>query len=236
MVFRKDNKIESFQRQISALRQQLGPTGEEGEEDALYDRGDLGRSDDPTPVRAGASSAATLAPVPMDTRAVQAQPYDTDRDRTHYTPYSAPERRLDPDMSQQPADYPTPIADAQTSVIAHDTTWKGDLQSDGTIHVHGRVEGSIRAKQDVFVAEEADVDATITATNVVVAGFVKGSIRCGGRFEALPQARIAGEVQAPTLVVHDGANVTGQFRMGAGEGTEAAKPAVVQRRAVRGGA
>jgi cytoskeletal protein CcmA (bactofilin family) len=69
----------------------------------------------------------------------------------------------------------------------------------------------------------------------VIAGFVKGMIRCGARFEALPQARIAGEVQAPTLVVHDGANVTGQFRMGAGEGTEAAKPPVVQRRAARGG-
>lgn len=236
MVFRKDNKIESFQRQISALRQQLGPAAEEGEEDALYDRGEPGRPEDPMPARSASTNAGTIAPVPMDSRGTQAQPYETDRDRDRYTPYAAPERRLDPDMSQQPADYPTPIADAQTSVIAHDTTWKGDLQSDGTIHVHGRIEGSIRAKQDVFIAEEADVDATITATNVVVAGYVKGSIRCGGRFEALPQARIAGEVQAPTLVVHDGANVTGQFRMGAGEGTEAAKPAVVQRRAARGGA
>jgi cytoskeletal protein CcmA (bactofilin family) len=230
MVFRKDSKIDAFQRQISALRQQLGPVPGEHEDEALYDDRDVDQTEEPAPVRPvnNGGSASTL-PVPVDTRAAQAQPYDTDR----YTPYSTSARQLD--VEADPPAYHSPVADSQTSVIAHDTTWKGDLQTDGTIHVHGRVEGSIRAKQDVFIAEEADVDATITATNVVVAGYVKGSIRCGGRFEALPQARIAGEVQAPTLVVHDGANVTGQFRMGPGEGTEAAKPAVVQRRAARGG-
>ena len=228
MVFRKDSKIDAFQRQISALRQQLGPTGEEGEDDGLYGN-DVDRVEEP-PVRAAPTAVASLPP--PEPR--PAPTYEPERER--YTSYSSvPSRRLDPEP-EPPAPYSTPVVDAQTSVIAHDTTWKGDLQSDGTIHVHGRVEGSIRAKQDVFVAEEADVDATITANNVVIAGYVKGTIRCGSRFEALPQARIAGEVQAPTLVVHDGANVTGQFRMGAGEGTEAAKPPVVQRRAARGGA
>jgi cytoskeletal protein CcmA (bactofilin family) len=226
MVFRKDSKIDAFQRQISALRQQLGPTAGEGEDDGLY--GDEGDRVEEPPVRA----APTAVAPPPEPRPAPA--YEPERDR--YAAYSsAPAHRHDLEP-EPPAPYPTPVADAQTSVIAHDTTWKGDLQSDGTIHVHGRIEGSIRAKQDVFVAEEADVDAMITANNVVIAGYVKGTIRCGSRFEALPQARITGEVQAPTLVVHDGANITGQFRMGAGEGTEAAKPPVVQRRAARGGA
>ena len=66
-------------------------------------------------------------------------------------------------------------SNAQTSVVAHDTTWKGDLESDGSVHVHGRVEGSIRAKQDIFIAEEADVDATLTATNIVIAGLIKAA-------------------------------------------------------------
>ncbi len=126
------------------------------------------------------------------------------------------------------------MTDAQTSVVAHDTTWKGELVSEGTIHIHGKVEGTIKAKQDVFVAEEADVDATITAANVVIAGYVKGGIRCGNRFEVLPQGRVDGEIQSPTLVVHDGAAIIGQFRMGAGEGTDTAKTSVIQRRATRG--
>ena len=225
MVFRKDSKIDAFQRQISALRQQLGTVPNEADDEPLYDDREADEPQELAPVRV---SDGPAAPAPTDARPAPTQGYEA------FTPYSAPARRFD--LGEEPPPYSTPIADAQTSVIAHDTTWKGDLQSDGTIHVHGRVEGSIRAKQDVFVAEEADVDATITATNVVVAGSIKGMIRCGVRFEALPQARIAGEIQAPTLVIHDGAAVNGQFRMGPGEGTEAAKPAVVQRRAARGGA
>jgi cytoskeletal protein CcmA (bactofilin family) len=229
MVFRKDSKIDAFQRQISALRQQLGTVPGEHEEDDQYEAADVEHVEE-LPSRGG---AVGLAPAPVETRATPAYEADREHDRDRFTPYSVATASRMPEP-EPPMPYVTPIADAQTSVIAHDTTWKGDLQSDGTIHVHGRVEGSIRAKQDVFVAEEADVDATITATNVVIAGLVKGSIRCGARFEILPQGRVTGEVQAPTLVVHDGAAVTGQFRMGAGEGTEAAKPAAVQRRARSG--
>jgi cytoskeletal protein CcmA (bactofilin family) len=130
-----------------------------------------------------------------------------------------------------------PAVTAQTSVVAHDTTWKGDLESDGSVHVHGRVEGSIRAKFDVFIAEEADVDATVTATNVIIAGLIQGSIRCGDRFEVLPQGRVSGDINAPTLVIHEGAHVTGQFRMGTEQnGVENKPTSVVQRRAARGSA
>jgi cytoskeletal protein CcmA (bactofilin family) len=132
-----------------------------------------------------------------------------------------------------------PVVTEQTSVVAHDTAWKGEFDSEGSVHIHGRVEGAVRAKQDVFIAEEADVDAAVTATNVIVAGLVKGTIRCSARFEVLPQGRVSGDFHAPTLVVHEGAFVTGQFRMGAQEpqqATESKPTSVVQRRAARGSA
>jgi cytoskeletal protein CcmA (bactofilin family) len=131
-----------------------------------------------------------------------------------------------------------PTIDEQTSVIAHDATWKGDLQTSGTFHVHGRLEGSISAKQDIFIAEEAEVDATIAGVNVIIAGLVRGSIRCEGRFEVLPQGRVTGDVQAPTLVIHEGAIINGQFRMDTPESATTelpAPPKVLTRRAARGG-
>ncbi len=227
MVFRKDSKIDAFQRQISALRQQLGPNPDDAGGQAIDSEPYVDDPiDDAGDDRRGGGSAYGLdADEPSNV-------YGSDRTYSAYAA-AAPAERSGDEMST-PATTSLPIADAQTSVVAHDTTWKGDLVSEGTIHVHGRVEGTIRAKQDVFIAEEADVDATITATNVVIAGFVKGGIRCGNRFEVLPQGRVDGEIQAPTLVIHDGASIVGQFRMGAGEGTETAKAAsVVQRRATR---
>ena len=240
MVFRKESKVDAFQRQISALRQQLGTGEGEGEEGQGFEEGERDRTelrdqDD----RYGEETA------PQDgggfgTREVAGYSYGTYGGAGAMTTAGG---GPDDDASSEMA-IPTPRVDAQTSVVAHDTVWKGDLQSEGTVHVHGRVEGSIRARQDVYIAEEADVDATVTATNVVVAGLVKGTVRCGDRFEVLPPGRVAGDVQAPTLVVHEGATMTGQFRMGNGEAGETPPaestvprpPTVVQRRAARGGA
>ena len=86
-------------------------------------------------------------------------------------------------------------------------------------------------------ALQTKANMTVAADNsVVVAGLLKGTIRCGARFEVLPTGRVTGDVQSPTLVVHEGAVVTGQFRMGVGEpATSEAKPAPTPTSATRYG-
>lgn len=232
MVFKKDSKLDAFQRQIGALRQQLGPNPDESSHQSGAQDPHSGEPIDVQADDQGASQYGYAAPAGNDYQAANVQsPYGS------YLAQDSAEEQFD-DMSTpaMPSPPAIPMTDAQVSVVAHDTVWKGDLVSEGTIHIHGKVEGTIKAKLDVFVAEEADVDATITAANVVIAGYVKGGIRCGNRFEVLPQGRVDGEIQSPTLVVHDGAAIIGQFRMGAGEGTDTAKPSVIQRRAARGSA
>lgn len=189
MVFKKDAKVDTFQRQISALRQQLG-TEDEG-----------------------------LTPAPVVDRAAgyDAPAYDPVPTRAPASRFGAP---IEPayGVAEAPAPaYPEASLDPQSSVIAHDTTWKGDLQTDGSLHIHGKVEGTITAKSDVFIAEDAEVDATVTAENVAIAGIVRGSIRCSGRFEVLPAGRVNGDVHAPVLVVHEGATVNGRFSMASAE-------------------
>jgi cytoskeletal protein CcmA (bactofilin family) len=204
MVFRRETKVDAFQRQISALRQQIGPDETEEEYAAEPQRA------------AGGESGASSYGFSEFASNTPSRPTTTD---------SAPAEPELPGM---------PLVDAMTTVIAHNAIWKGELQSDGAVHVHGRFEGSIRATDAIFIAEEADVDATLMAANVIIAGKVKGSIRCGARFEILPSGRIAGEIQSPTLVVHEGANVTGQFRMGAPEVVENVPTPVTTRRVARG--
>lgn len=230
MVFKKDSKLDAFQRQLGSIRQQLGPNPDElprqgGDQEPYAGEPIAHREDDQSD-----SSYDYGAPEGTHYQA----PDGSFSSGTFLSTGSGEEQIDDMSTPAMPSPPAIPLADAQTSVVAHDTTWKGDLVSDGSIHIHGKVEGTVTAKQDVFVAEEADVQATITAANVVIAGYVKGGIRCGNRFEALPQGRVDGEIQAPTLVVHDGAAIVGQFRMGAGEGTDTAKTSVIQRRVARG--
>ncbi len=219
MVFRKESKVDAFQRQISALRQQLGDSHEAPEEEEFP----------PAP-----QYEDNRLPASDQTQAAQADP------GYNFGGFNAQPVVSETQMVSEVESTPVPgvpAVTAQTSVVAHDTTWKGDLESDGSVHVHGRVEGSIRAKFDVFIAEEADVDATVTASNVIIAGLIQGSIRCGDRFEVLPQGRVSGDINAPTLVIHEGAHVTGQFRMGVEQnGVENKPTSVVQRRAARGSA
>jgi cytoskeletal protein CcmA (bactofilin family) len=213
MVFRRDSKTDSFQRQMSAVRQQIG-----GDEEA------------------------ERRPAPRETRFEAGRPPVSDRQNdvdqaspvygfgdfaNAITPNQSESGVMEPEPPVLPD---VPVIDSQTTVIAHDTVWKGDIQSNGTVHVHGRFEGAITAKNDVYVAEEADVDATITATNVVIAGKTGGTVRCENRFEVLPSGRVTGSIVAPTLVVHEGAQVSGQLRMSAPEPAETKLTPVVQRR------
>ena len=222
MVFRRDNKVDSFQRQMSALRHQLG--GNADEEQDEVNRNMPALNDDR--YQAGESFRAQDEPVPEDANAYSFGSYPV---QTSQAPYA------DDDVSM-PAVPEIPSVDSQVSVVARETTWKGDLDSDNSIHVYGRVEGTLRARDDVWVAQGADIDATIDARRVIVAGTVGGTVRATERFEALPQGRVSADVFAPTYVVHEGAVINGALRMGASDaaparGDSTGSSPVIQRRA-----
>lgn len=211
MVFRRDNKPE-FQRQMGALRQQLGT-----QDDAPAQA--------PEPAFSEPRPEASYNPPPMRDAA---PPRDAGG-------YSFGSYSPAPAVAQAPEAPATPTADAQTSVIAQETVWKGDLESRGSIHVHGRVEGTVTAAKEIYIAEQAEVDASLMAAVVIVAGKVTGEVRCTSRFEMLPSGRVDGNVQAPSLVIHEGASITGQFRMGSPDVNAEGKVAsVMGRRAARG--
>ena len=193
MVFRRDsNKVDSFQRQMSALRQQIGDEEQdeeyfEPESDRYAQGSDRGR-------RPAADEGYSFGAFPGAA--------DDDRD-ADFGPVDAP---AVPEMPQ---------VDQQVSVIAAGTSWQGDLEAEGSIHVHGRVTGSLKASDDIWIANGAEVDARIEADRVVVGGDVSGQINARSRFEALPSCDVQADVDAPTFVVHEGATLNGALTMSA---------------------
>lgn len=190
MVFRRDNKVDAFQRQMDALRGQIGDTIDEPEQ-----------IDDRRGVPVDPSQGGAMSQSPFD-RA----------DASGYSFGSYPGQ-------QSPEDYGDPVAsemaavDSQVSVVAQGTIFKGEIQSDGNIQVFGRAEGTLTAKEDIWVAEGADVEATLTARRVIVAGRVSGTVKANSRFEALPQGVVEADVTAPSFVVHEGATINGNLSM-----------------------
>ena len=206
MVFRRDSKVDAFQRQLSALRNQLG--NDPAELPASIPDQDLGLP-------------ASNRPLP-DLDFFSESTY-TLRDELDLAPVPVAEPQAAPQS-------PVPALDTETSVIAHGTVWSGNLESSGSLHVHGRADGVLTARNSIYIAEDAEVDATLQAAHVVVAGLVRGAVRCLDRFEVLPRGRVSGDVQAPRVVIHDGAVITGRVSMSEEPATNVAPV-----RAARGG-
>lgn len=206
MVFRRDSKVDAFQRQLSALRNQLG--NEPAELPASIPDQDLGH-------------AAGGRPLPdLD---FFAESTYTLRDALDIAPVPVAEPQPAPQVA-------VPALDTETSVVAHGTAWSGNLESSGSLHVHGRADGTLTARQSIYIAEDAEVDATLHAAHVVVAGLVRGAVHCLDRFEVLPRGRVSGDVYAPRVVIHDGAVVAGRVSMG-----EEPAASIAPVRAARGG-
>jgi cytoskeletal protein CcmA (bactofilin family) len=209
VVFRRDSKVDAFQRQISALRHQLGGENEDG---AAPDRDRL---------RSASNENSYLSEYP-EFASIRSDRISSSR---------GPVDTLDTSTSDS-VPPPIPAIDLHTSVIAHSTVWIGNLESSGSLHVHGRVEGSLTARDSIFIAEEADVDAVIRAASVTVAGNVRGAVHCAERFEVLPHGKVAGEIHAPAIAIHDGAVVAGDISMAPSNN---AKVSLAPVRVARGG-
>jgi cytoskeletal protein CcmA (bactofilin family) len=210
VVFRRDSKVDAFQRQISALRHQLGG---ENEDETVPDL------DRPLSLSRDTPFLSEYPDFPST---------GLERSSVSRGLIDSSESRL-----ATPTPPPIPAIDMHTSVIAHSTAWRGDLESSGSLHIHGRVEGSLTARDTIFVAEEADVEAVIRAANVTVAGSVRGSVHCEERFEVLPRGKVSGDIHAPAIAIHDGAIVAGEISMAPASNTRASLAPPV--RVARGG-
>lgn len=214
MVFRRDNKVDSFQRQMSALRNQLGAPGE-GLDDLESDMPEL--DDEQFENRAYRSQGAAL---------------DNDNAAYSFGNYPSPSGQTSRPTYEEdsPALPQMPSSDTDASVIAADANWKGDINAEKSIHVLGKIQGSITANEDIWIAEGAEVNATVTAMRVVVGGSLAGAANASSRFEVLPTGRVTADVTSPITVVHEGATLNGNFKVGNGDDSRTNAAAVVQRR------
>ncbi len=98
----------------------------------------------------------------------------------------------------------------------------GKLYFEGGTKIDGQVDGEIIAKENLTIGESAVVTAQIKAASIVVAGKVSGDISATNRIEIRPTAKVIGNLNSPTLVIHEGAVFEGHCSMSA-EGSRDSK-------------
>jgi cytoskeletal protein CcmA (bactofilin family) len=103
--------------------------------------------------------------------------------------------------------------DECTSIIGAGSTWKGNLATEGSIRLDGKVSGEIKAAGTVHITDGAEVSATVHGKYVVVAGSFDGQLFCTERLELRPTSRTRGSITTRLLSVGEGAFIDGEVHM-----------------------
>ena len=103
---------------------------------------------------------------------------------------------------------------------------QGDLHFEDTFRVDGRITGKVVSDGDLVVGDRGEIEGEIRAGRVFVSGTVRGSIKATRRLEIAVGGRVYAHLEAPSLVVEDGAFFEGRCSMvREGEGDPQVEPA-----------
>jgi cytoskeletal protein CcmA (bactofilin family) len=115
------------------------------------------------------------------------------------------------------------------SVIHDRLSIRGELDTDGTVRVEGRVEGPSHRAGTLIVGAGGVVVGNVEAKDVVIAGQIQGNVLATGRVEIEPGASVIGDLRAGTLSLREGATVHGLVSIGVAPASATTAPAAPRR-------
>jgi cytoskeletal protein CcmA (bactofilin family) len=107
-----------------------------------------------------------------------------------------------------------PNRHAETSLISHGTIIRGDVRFTGTLHLDGRIEGTVigEGSSALFtLSEHGHVQGEVRVPHAMINGQVTGDIYASERLELAAQARVIGDVRYNSLEMAAGAQVNGRI-------------------------
>lgn len=142
----------------------------------------------------GNSTAETppVAPIPQPTPSVRLPEDDT--------PRAVPALR-------QPSNPLPGVSTVQTkpSIISEDFTIRGDIESEGTLHVEGRIIGLVKANT-IHVSGSGQIEGDVVCQNISIKGNVSGTVVCSDLTLA-SSALVKGHVSYRSITVGRGARL-----------------------------
>ena len=95
------------------------------------------------------------------------------------------------------------------SVIDNQLSISGDLHTEGTVRVDGRVEGSLHRADTLIIAAGGVVIGDVEAREVVIGGNLCGTLTVSGRVEVQATAEVEGDIRAAAVMLQEGGTVRG---------------------------
>jgi cytoskeletal protein CcmA (bactofilin family) len=101
------------------------------------------------------------------------------------------------------------------SIIGPGMSVSGDVVTEGTVRIEGRIEGTVRAGRCVVLGKSGEVVGDIITQEAVIGGQVHGTVVAEDRLELQSTAVIDGEIRARSqhLQLAEGARFNGNIQM-----------------------
>lgn len=99
------------------------------------------------------------------------------------------------------------------SVIDRHSNFDGNFIAKRDLRIEGEVKGTIECSGTLFIAQGANVSASVEAENITVAGDFTGEVNCRGRLQVMPSGRLRGKVATKSLIINEGAYYEGNMEM-----------------------
>ena len=100
-----------------------------------------------------------------------------------------------------------------TAFIDEGSEMEGRYTFRGTVMLNGRIKGEISSADTLIIGERGVLVADISAGRVTISGEVTGNVRALERIDLKPTARVYGDVEAPVVVLEEGALFEGHCRI-----------------------
>ncbi len=101
----------------------------------------------------------------------------------------------------------------ERNIIGKNTSFTGDITSEGDFRIDGHVKGTIKTRGRVVIGQAGSVDGNIECTNADVEGKFSGNLSVDQLLSLKATANISGEVVLGKLSVEPGASFNASCNM-----------------------
>jgi cytoskeletal protein CcmA (bactofilin family) len=102
---------------------------------------------------------------------------------------------------------------AELNFIGKGTVVEGNVSTESSIRVDGKIKGSLTCKNTLTIGENGEIEGDVKAVNAIIGGRVKGKVIIQEKLVLESKSSLNGELKAKKLIIDEGATFDGTSNM-----------------------
>ena len=83
-----------------------------------------------------------------------------------------------------------------------------------SVRIDGKYKGNLELEGSLVLGDCGSIEGNVEASYFLVAGEITGNIKCHTQLHFASTAKVIGDIEAQSLIVDEGSQVTGRYRVG----------------------